>query len=191
MLRPLHELHKTRAAARREVNNMRNLAIHSLVLGSASFMLITYAGAAEQGTHSGSFTGQFVKQEAQSLGSPDHVLVAAVAKGTNKSIGKTKFMDGAQVLWSETFELDKGNGPAHGSVSLIDDKGSTTSEYTGTVTTRMVDGQPHTTGHGTWTAVSGTRAYSDAKDSGTYSFTATSPTEFSGEWKGTASFPGQ
>lgn len=157
-----------------------------LLAAAASLALIT-AAAAGEADHAGTYTASIVKQEARPLGSPDRLLVAQVAQGTNRSTGATKFMDGAQALWSETVELDKGNGPQHGTISLVDAEGSTTSTYTGSLRTTMVDGQPRTTGQGTWRMVSGTGAHAGKAGQGSYTFTMTSQTEFTGEWKGTVS----
>ena len=152
------------------------------VFTSAAISLIAVPALAE-GIHSGSWTSQITKQEARPLGSPEHLLVAQVMQGTNKSTGSDPKLDGAQVLFSETVELKQGNGPQHGLISMVDAKGSHTAEYTGKITTTMVDGQPRTGGEGTWKGVSGTGAYVDDKGTGTYRFTMTSPTDVKGEWK--------
>lgn len=155
----------------------------SLARGALAAVAVSLAvPALADGTHTGSWTAQITKQEARPLGSPDHVLVAQVAQGTNRSTGSDPRMDGAQVLFSETVELKQGSGPQHGLISMVDAKGSHTSEYTGRITTTMSGGQPRTGGEGTWKSVSGTGAYADDKSTGTYRFTMTSPTEFTGEW---------
>ena len=151
-------------------------------LATTTLAFFTMPALAED-AHSGFWTAQITKQEARPLGSPDHVLVSQVAQGINKSMGSNAKFDGAQVLFSETVELNQGNGPQHGFISLVDAKGSETNEYTGKLTTTMVGGQPRTSGEGTWKFVSGTGAYADGKSTGTYKFTMTSQTDFMGEWK--------
>ena len=152
-------------------------------LATASLVLLATPVLADDSGHAGSWTAQITKQEARPLGSPDHVLVAQVAQGTNRSMGSASVFEGAQVLFSETMEMKQGNGPQHGLISFIDAKGSQTNEYQGKITTTMAGDQPRTGGEGTWKFVSGTGAYQDAKGSGTYKFTITSQTEFKGEWK--------
>lgn len=152
-------------------------------LATASLAFLASTAMAEQPVHAGSFTLQITKQEAQPLGSKEHVLVAQVAHGTNKSTGSEPVEDGGQALCSATMDLDKGNGPDHGLYSVVDSKGSTTAEYEGTVTTTMVDGKPRTTAQGTWRHVSSSGAYKGASGTGTYSWTMNSPTDAVGEWK--------
>jgi hypothetical protein len=157
-----------------------NLLLSLTVAASvASIGAPTFAGDA---LRSGEWTAEFTKQETRPLGGPEHVIVAGVATGTNKSTGSKAFGDGAQVLISDTAELNQGNGTQNGYFTAVDDKGSITSSYTGRVTTKMVDGQPRTTSEGTWHHVSGTGAYADVRETGRYSFTMTSPTAMRGEW---------
>lgn len=149
---------------------------------AAAGVLVGVPAVADDASHAGEWTAEFTKREAQPLGGPDHVIIAGVATGTNKSTGSEPHGDGAQVLISDTAELNQGNGPQNGYFTLVDDKGSITSGYTGRVTTKMVDGQPRTTSEGTWRHVSGTGAYANVRETGRYSFTMTSPTAMRGEW---------
>lgn len=157
------------------------------LLATATSLALVTAVPAGEADHAGTYAATITRQEARPLGSPDRLLVAQVAQGSNRSTGATPFMEGAQAIWSETVELDKGNGPQRGMISLIDARGSTTSEYSGTLTTTMEGGQPRTTGQGTWRTVSGTGAYAGSEGSGTYTFTMTSQTAFTGAWKGKVS----
>lgn len=143
------------------------------------------ATAGEAGDFAGTFSGTIVKQEARPLDDKGHVVVAQAAQGTNRSTGKTDYMNGAQVLWSSTIEIAGGNGPEHGLITLVKDGVSATSSYSGTLKTTLVDGRPLTTGSGTWTMVSASGMASEG--SGTYAITMTSPTTFEGEWKGDTS----
>ncbi|MGH1592270.1 hypothetical protein ACRBEV_32630 (plasmid) [Methylobacterium phyllosphaerae] len=149
---------------------------------AASVVLTGAPTFAADVSHSGEWTAEFTKRETRPLDGPDHILVAGVAAGTNRSTGSETFGDGAQVLIADTAELNQGNGPQSGFFTLVDGKGSLTSAYTGRVNTKMVDGQPRTTSEGTWHHVSGTGAYANVKENGRYSFTMTSPTAMRGEW---------
>lgn len=161
---------------------MKTFVIRTVLVG-ASLACLASGAMARDPVHAGSFTLQISKQEVQPLGSKDHVLISQVSRGTNKSTGSEPVGDGGQALSSETVELDHGNGPDHGLYTVADDKGSTTAEYRGKVTTTMVDGKPRTSAQGTWRYVSSSGAYKGADGTGTYTWTMTSPTEAIGEWK--------
>lgn len=149
---------------------------------AASVASIGAPAVAGDALHSGEWTAEFTKREVRPLGGPDHIVVAGVAAGTNKSTGSEAHGDGGQVLISDTAELNQGNGPQNGYFTLVDDKGSLTSAYTGRITTKMVEGQPRTSSEGTWRHVSGTGAYANIRESGRYNFNMTSPAAMRGEW---------
>ena len=160
---------------------MMTKTVVSLLFAASILPLGTPASAADA-LHSGEWSAEFVKQEARPLGGPDHIVVSAVAVGKNKSKGTQSRTDGAQVLMSDMIEIKQGNGPQNGLFTLVDGKGSLTASYTGRVTTTMVDGQPKTTGEGTWHYVSGSGGYAEVKEAGTYAWTMTSPTALKGTW---------
>lgn len=165
--------------------------IRSTLIAGTALLACAGAGQAEEAMRAGSYKAKFTKQEAQPLGGPDKLLVAEIAVGINKGKAGDPYLDGAKVFMSEIIQLDKGNGPQSGTISFVDDKGTNTSHYAGTITTTMEGGQPHTTGKGTWRIESGTGAYSGASGTGTYAFTMTAKDEGSGEWTGSVNLPSQ
>ena len=110
--------------------------------------LVTLTGAAcadDRPDYGGKMSLTVVQQEAHPLDANGHVAVASIYKGTNASIGRLSWMDGADVLMTDVADLDRGNGVAHG--SGFDIKGGATSPYTyvNTIKTTLVDGKPMTT----------------------------------------------
>ena len=93
------------------------------------------------------------------------------------------------MLISENAVLDQGNGPKQGTSSIVNEKGSITSEFHGMYKTVMVDGQPHTTATGTYKVVAGTGLFAGGTGSGTFSMTSTSKTDFKSDYKGTLILP--
>ena len=164
------------------------LAVSAVALAGAPAGGLARADEVARG---GTWTSKITQQEALPLGSADRLLVAQVAVGTNKGKAGDAYLDGAKAYFSEIVQLDRGNGPQTGTIAHVSDKGTVTSHYAGTITTTMMDGQPRTTGEGTWRLVSGTGAYGGASGSGTYTFTMVSQTDVAGEWKGGVSLPSQ
>jgi hypothetical protein len=157
---------------------------YSAALGTGLFMLSATNWAVAEDI-AGKFTAKYSKQEAVPVvGSEGHVLILETAEGKNTKTGGSAAFDGASVTLQETLDLDRGNGDQTGYITLTNDGSSATSRYNGRVTTTVVDGKQHTSGDGSWTIVSGTGDYVNAKGQGTYTFTLTSQTELTSEWKG-------
>ena len=156
----------------------------TLIIAS-SLLLVGSAAQAADAIHAGEWTADISKQEPIPIGGPDHVVVAQVWKGKTKASPKDYMPGEAQVLLSETVDVTQGNGTQNGQYSAVDSKGSLTTAYTGKITTTMVDGQPRTTGEGTWRHVAGSGAYANLRESGTHTWTMTSPTTVSGKWVST------
>lgn len=156
-------------------------AIAKYVLPLALPLLVTgEAAAAGNSDFSGAFTSSIVRKLAAPLDAHGHVIVVQVLQGTNKNTGRRDFMDGAQLLFSETLSLDKGNGPETGVITFVKNGTSESYPYSGSVKTLIVDGKPRTSAVGTWHSMPG----DTMAGSGTYQWAATSETDLTGEWKG-------
>ena len=168
---------------------MPHLSLLALRLGTALVIAASLAPAASaaQMNVSGTFTGSCTMQDPHPLDRPDHVVVAQICKATNAGPG-TPF-DGATVAFSQIVVLDRGNGPQTGENAIVDKSGSITSTYSGVIKTILVDGQPRTTGAGTYHMVGGTGAYAGGAGHGTYDLTFTSPTDFVSHWNGVMQGP--
>lgn len=99
----------------------------------AALTLSLVSNAAYAVPMSGAFTGHVESQSAQPLGSPERLRIKDTAAGQNTSPGGP--LDGAQVKISEVVTLDKGRGPVKGTITFVTPAGTTTSPYSGTVTT--------------------------------------------------------
>jgi hypothetical protein len=159
---------------------MLSIAKYALIIASAPLLMMGAARAADSSDYSGTFTESVVKKVAMPLDAQGRVIVVQVLQGTNKNTGRDDYMDGAQLLSSETLTLDKGNGPQSGIVTFIKDGKGESYPYTGSVKTVLADGKPQTSGKGTWKALPGDSMIG----SGTYHWVLTSETDLSGEWKG-------
>ncbi|GEP08131.1 hypothetical protein MOX02_61690 [Methylobacterium oxalidis] len=112
------------------------------------------------------------------------MVVGLTSTGSNKNTDKTDFMNDAQVVWGGTTVIEQGKGPEQGIITLVAKDGTASAVFTGTATMQMQQDGPRINGQGTWEVVSGTGAYENYKGKGNYTRTATSKTDFEGEWKG-------
>ncbi len=133
------------------------------------------------GKYSGKYTHQEVMPQDQQ---GQKMVVGSTATGTNKSSGRTVFMDNARVVWGGVTVLEQGQGPEQGIITLAAPDGTAMAFYKGTATMQMGKDGPLVSGKGTWEAIPGTGAYETYAGKGTYTRAATSKTEFEGEWKG-------
>lgn len=88
----------------------------------------------------------------------------------------------------ETVTLKNGQGPVEGTITLTTPDGSTASAYRGMITT---DAQGRVTATGTYRDSAATGAFAGVKGKGTFSVVYSSKTDFSGQWKGDVTLPGQ
>ena len=170
---------------------MVTVHLRGALLAASALALAGGPAQADEVMRSGTWTSKITSREVVPLGGADRLLVAQMAVGTNKGRAGDPDLDAAKTYFSELVQLDRGNGPQAGTISQVGDDGTVTSHDAGTITTTMMDGQPRTTGEGTWRLVSGTGAYGGASGSGTYTFTMVSQTDVAGEWKGAVSLPSQ
>lgn len=114
-----------------------------------------------------------------------HVLISNHATGTNRSTGRDRYMDRADVANTETADLTQGNGPHQGYVIFSSGGERTVNKWQGKITTVLgADKQRVTTFQGTWTKLSGTGSYAGVKGQGTYSGRMTGQNTYLVEWKG-------
>jgi hypothetical protein len=113
------------------------------------------------------------------------ILLLTQAAGTNRSTGKSEYMDGAQVMSREIADLTQGNGPHQGYITEIKGADTSVARYQGTVVTTLgPDQKPATSFEGTWTKLSGTGKYQGVSGSGRYKGRMVSPTDYTVEWSG-------
>lgn len=148
----------------------------------ASLTMSTVAYAMPMG---GAYTGHVDNQTPQILG-PNEVKVQQTASGVNRGPGTP--LDGAQVQWVETVTLKNGQGPVQGTITFTTPAGSTSSAYRGTV---MTDPQGRVTARGTYEDTAATGQFTGVKGKGTFTVAYSSKTDFTGEWKGEVTLPGQ
>jgi hypothetical protein len=114
-----------------------------------------------------------------------HVLISNRATGTNRSTGRDKYMDEAEVANTEIADLTQGNGPHQGYVIFSGGGDRTVNKWQGKITTVIgADKRPSTTFQGTWTKLTGTGRYAGVKGQGTYRGRMTSQNTYIVEWKG-------
>jgi hypothetical protein len=117
---------------------------------------------------------------------PDHALGLFKSSGTNKSTGKTAFLDNATETEVVYYDVVKGNGPHHGFILYKASDGSMLNEFTGYGTSVIVNGKPQALGVGSWHTVSGTGRYANGTGAGTYTSRLSVPDfEGSTDWDGT------
>jgi hypothetical protein len=140
---------------------------------------------------SGVFTMKVTQQHALPVASPaDPVLLLTQSSGTNRSTGKSAYMDGAEVTNREIADLTQGNGPHQGYIVDAHGLDTTVTRWQGTVTTTLgPDQKPATRFEGTWTKVKGTGRYEGVTGSGSYRGQMTSQTEYTVTWSGQIATP--
>ena len=158
---------------------------HSMIFTAALFLTIGLSSAALGMPMGGSYTGRVESQTPQVLG-PNEVRLQQTASGINTGPGTP--LDGARVQWVETLTLKNGQGPVEGTITFTTPTGTTSSVYKGMVAT---DVQGRVTATGTYRNSAATGAFAGVKGKGTYSVAYGSKTDFSGQWQGEITLPGQ
>ncbi|MDR7037344.1 MULTISPECIES: hypothetical protein [Methylobacterium] len=149
------------------------------------FLALAVASPAAAMPMAGSFSGRVDNQAPQMLG-PNAVRVQQTANGLNAGPGTP--LDGAKVQWSEIVTLTNGQGPVEGTITFITPSGTTSSPYTGTVTT---DPQGRVTARGKFRTGESTGDFAGLKGNGSFSVAYSSRTDFTGEWRGDFKMPGR
>jgi hypothetical protein len=134
----------------------------------------------------GTFTMTYAQFNPVPVGDAEgHVLISNRATGTNRSTGRDRYMDQAEVTNTETADLTRGNGPHQGYVIFSSGGERTVNKWQGRITTVLgADRQPVTTFQGTWTKLQGTGSYAGVKGQGTYRGRMTGQNTYSVEWMG-------
>jgi hypothetical protein len=130
------------------INQIPRHARVALAVVPSLVALTGAASAADRPDYGGKMSLTVVQQEARPLDAKGHVAVASIYKGTNVSIGRLPWMDGAEVLMTDVADLDRGNGVSHGSAFDIKDGATNGFTYVNAIKTVMVDGKPMTTVEG-------------------------------------------
>jgi len=140
---------------------------------------------------SGVFSMKVGQQHALPVASPaDPVLVLTQSSGSNRSTGKSAYMDGAEVTSREIADLTQGNGPHQGYITEIRGQDTTVTSYQGKVVTTLGPNQkPNTHFEGSWSKIKGTGRYLDVTGAGTYKGSMISATEYTVEWSGEIATP--
>jgi len=144
------------------------------------FVLLATRPSPERARVGGTFTMTYTQRHPLSIADTGgHMLIAAEAKGRNRSTGPTSYMDGAEVRNSEIADLMQGTGPHQGYVTLVQGSEEHVSKWSGKVTTVLdADQKPVTSFEGTWTKVKGPNGR------GTYQGRLTGPEGYTVEWQG-------
>jgi hypothetical protein len=130
------------------INQTRGPGRFALAITTSLVALTGIAGAADRPDYGGKMSLTVVQQEARPLDAKGHVAVASIYKGTNASIGRLPWMDGAEVLMTDVADLDRGNGVAHGSGFDLKDGAASGYTYVNAIKTVLIDGKPMTTAEG-------------------------------------------
>lgn len=140
---------------------------------------------------SGVFSMKVGQQQTLPVASPaEPVLLLTQSSGTNRSTGKSAYMDGAEVINRQIADLTQGNGPQQGYITEIHGADTTVTRYQGKVVTTLgADQKPITRFEGTWSKLRGTGQYEGVTGAGSYTGKMTSPTEYTVEWSGEISTP--
>lgn len=152
---------------------------------SALYAAVALASSAHAMPMGGAFSGRVDSQTPQVLG-PNEMKVQQTAKGTNTGPG-TPF-DGANVQWSENIKLKNGQGTHEGTITFITPSGTTVSAYSGMVET---DTLGRVTAKGRFKSIEATGEFAGLKGDGEYKAAYSSPTAFTGDWKGDFKLPAQ
>jgi hypothetical protein len=130
------------------INRIPRLGRVALAVVPSLIALAGAASAADRPDYGGKMSLTVVQQEARPLDAKGHVAVASIYKGTNVSIGRLPWMEGAEVLMADVADLDRGNGVSHGSAFDIKDGAASGFTYVNAIKTVVVDGKPMTTAQG-------------------------------------------
>jgi hypothetical protein len=134
----------------------------------------------------GTFSSTIANQHASPVAdAPMHAVTLTEWYGTNRSTGEAEYMSGGRVTNVETSDLAQGSGPHQGYITFVSGTDTTTSKWSGKVTTVLgPDKQPATTFEGTWTMATGTGRYRGATGHGTYKGRMLSARESTVNWQG-------
>lgn len=140
---------------------------------------------------SGTFTMTYSQQHVLPLGdAPGHMVALFESKGSNSNTGPYTYMDGAEVINSETVDLTQGNGADQGYIIFAKGVDTTYNKWSGKVTTTLGDDKkPVTTFSGTWTKIGGAGQFASVTGSGTFKGRMTSETGYVVDWSGSISGP--
>lgn len=140
---------------------------------------------------SGVFSMKVGQEQTLPVASPaEPVLFLIQSSGTNRSTGKSAYMDGAEVINRQIADLTQGNGPQQGYITEIQGADTSVTRYQGKVVTTLgPDQKPITRFEGTWSKLEGTGQYEGVTGTGSYKGRMTSPTEYTVEWSGEISTP--
>lgn len=143
-------------------------------------------GLGDRAQISGVFSMKVGQQQALPVASPaDPVLLLTQSSGTNRSTGKSAYMEGAEVINREIADLTQGNGPHRGYTTEIQGPDTTVTRWQGKVVTSMgSDQKPVTRFEGDWSKLKGTGRYEGVTGAGSYKGRMTSATEYTIEWRG-------
>ena len=134
---------------------------------------------------SGEMTLTVTKHDTIIIGDTEgHVFSLSAYKGSNKSTGEVKFMDGAQIENSGFSDIVKGNGPHQGYVKLFQNGDAVFAKWQGEVATEIAKDGPVTTFKGNFFYIAGTGQFKGIQGRGTYKGRFTTKTEYIAEWEG-------
>jgi len=132
----------------------------------------------------GKITATYTMQDSTVVG-PGHNLMMSTSSGTNASTGEAAFMDGAECTNRMIADMNMGSGSHQGYLTMKKDGNSVLIKWSGSVATKMMEGQPPMTSFaGNFTYVSGTGKFEGIMGEGTYKGAFTSKTDYSVEWQG-------
>lgn len=115
----------------------------------------------------------------------NHILMLRQSEGTNKSVGKNDFMDGAKVTNIAFLDLTNMSGPQEGYVIMEKDGNKTITKWHGTTISKTSsNGKPMLTFRGTMEQIKGTGKYKNTKGTFRYTGHFTSETDYVSEWEG-------
>lgn len=165
--------------------------IGGALLPPALFLLMAASGDRETTRIAGTFKLTYSQQHVAPLvDAPGHMLALFEAKGTNQSTGATVYMDGAEVINTETLDLAQGTGLHQGYVAFAKEGDTAYTKWSGKVTTTLDAAKaPVTTFTGSWKKVGGSGRYSSVTGSGTYKGKMNSKLDYTVDWEGTLSGP--
>ncbi|GJE11338.1 MULTISPECIES: hypothetical protein [Methylobacterium] len=145
---------------------------------SAALMLLIGASGAFAMPMGGSFTLHYDGQNMQPI-APGKMRIEERGTGINKSPGQP--LDNAQVTIVETVTMESGQGPLKGTITFTTPNGTTTSPYTGRVTT---DALGRVTAVGAFKVAKATGAFAGLKGTGSFTAVFASPTDQTTQWQG-------
>jgi hypothetical protein len=135
---------------------------------------------------SGVFTMKVSQEQALPVATAaDPVLLLTHSSGTNRSTGRSAYMEGAEVTNRQVADLTQGNGLHQGYITEVLGADTAVTRYQGKVATTLgPDQKPITRFEGSWTKFKGTGQYEGVTGAGSYKGSMTSPTEYTVEWSG-------